>query len=694
MGKGRNRLAREKSPYLLQHADNPVDWYPWGDEAFAAARRCGKPVFLSIGYSTCHWCHVMARESFEDPKTASLINGAFIPVKVDREERPDIDRVYMTVCQMMTGSGGWPLTIIMTPEKEPFFAATYIPKQSRFGQTGLEDLIPKIRRMWEERREELVQSAARFGDLLRRESAPARGEMPGEELVRSAYEDLRMRFDRQYGGFGGAPKFPTPHHLTFLLRYWKRSHQQHALAMVEKTLLEMRLGGIYDHVGFGFHRYSTDERWLLPHFEKMLYDQALLAIAYLEAFQATGSRIYGKTAEEIFTFVLRELQSPEGGFYSAQDADSEGKEGKFYFWTVDEISRALGGEEAGFISSLFDVQPGGNFREGMDGRKTGANILHLSKSPEQIADEAGAGTDVIEMRVASALNALYEFRSKRVHPGTDNKILTDWNGLMIAALARGAGVLNRPDCLAAAEKAADFLLEKLMTGDGRLLHRYRDGEAAVTGILDDYAFLIWGLLELYESSFEVRRLERALELTGTVIRHFWDGADGGFFLTADDAETLILRKKEFFDGALPSGNSVSMLNLLRLSRMTGDPEHEAMAVRIGRAFSGEIESMPSGFTQFISAIDFLLGPSYEIVVAGRIEDRETREMLNTLHRRFVPNKVILLRPDEPVNPPITRIAEFTGDLAALEGKPTAYICSNHTCREPATDIRRMLELLA
>jgi hypothetical protein len=694
MDSGRNRLIREKSPYLLQHADNPVDWYPWGDEAFAAARLSGKPVFLSIGYSTCHWCHVMARESFEDAETAALINKAFIPVKVDREERPDIDRVYMAVCQMMTGSGGWPLTIIMTPEKEPFFAATYIPKQSRFGQSGLEDLIPKISRLWKERRDELVQSAARFSELLRRESAPARGEKPGRELIQRAYEDLRRSFDRQFGGFGGAPKFPTPHNLTFLLRFWRRANQPYALEMVEKTLREMRLGGIYDHIGFGFHRYSTDERWLLPHFEKMLYDQALLAMAYLEAFQATGNRLYGQTAGEIFTYVLRDLRSPEGAFYAAQDADSEGKEGKYYLWTDEEIRRALGQEEADFISGLFDIQPGGNFREGMDGRRTGVNILHLVKSPEQVADEAGMAVEETERRIAAALGTLHEIRRQRVHPGTDDKILTDWNGLMIAALARGAGVLNRPDYLVAAERAADFIMEALRDKSGRLLHRFRDGEAAIPAILDDYAFLIWGLLELYETSFDVRRLESALAMTRQMIRHFWDEAEGGFFLTADDAETLILRKKDVFDGALPSGNSVAMLNLLRLSRMTGDPESEAMAVRTANVFSGEIESMPSGFTQFISATDFLLGPSYEIVVAGRIEDAETREMLDTLRRRFMPNKVVLLRPEEPVKPPITRIAEFTENLAALEGKPTAYVCSNRTCREPATDIRRMLELLA
>ncbi len=691
--KHHNRLIFEKSPYLLQHADNPVDWYPWGTEAFEKARKENKPIFLSIGYSTCHWCHVMEHESFEDPEVARLMNEVFVSIKVEREERPDIDNVYMMVSQMMTGSGGWPLTIIMTPDKKPFFAATYIPKENRFGRMGMLELIPRIKEIWATRRGEVLSSANQITAALQQVSQDAFGEELDETTLDLAYEQLAKRFDEQHSGFGSAPKFPTPHNLLFLLRYWKRTNTERALQMVEKTLQAMRRGGIYDHVGFGFHRYSTNSRWLVPHFEKMLYDQAMLAMAYTEAYQATGKEEYRKTAGEIFTYVLRDMTAPEGGFYSAEDADSEGEEGKFYLWTEEEIRQVLGSEEADLILKVFNIEKNGNFMEQATGKRAGANILHLRKSLTEIASELKMSDQDLQKRLETARQKLFTYREKRIHPHRDDKILTDWNGLMIAAFAKGARVFDEPRYAEAAKATVDFILKNMRKSDGRLLHRYRDEQASLPAQVDDYAFLIWGMLELYETIFEVRYLQIALDLNRDLIEHFWDDNNGGFYFVADDGENLLVRQKEIYDGAIPSGNSVAMLNLLRLGRITANYDFEEKAARIGRAFSRNVKQSPSAYTQLMVAVDFGVGPSYEVVIAGNSQAEDTKEMLKAIRTQFIPNKVMILRPTEQESPDSDHLAEFTKHHLSIEGKATAYVCLNYNCRLPTTDVNKMLELL-
>ncbi|MBA3766030.1 MAG: thioredoxin domain-containing protein, partial [Acidobacteria bacterium] len=668
-----NRLIKEKSPYLLQHAHNPVDWYPWGEEAFEKARRENKPVFLSIGYSTCHWCHVMEAESFSDTQVASLMNDAFVSIKVDREERPDIDNVYMNVSVLMTGSGGWPLTIIMTPDKRPFFVATYIPKDGRFGQAGLLDLIPRVKEAWATQHERILQSATQITSALQQKTSNSSGADPDTSTLQAAYQQLKSRFDERYGGFGQSQKFPTPHNFLFLLRYWKRTGDAKALEMVERTLQAMRRGGMYDHVGFGFHRYSTEPTWLVPHFEKMLYDQALLAMAYTEAFQATGKEEYEKTAREIFTYVLRDMTSASGGFYSAEDADSEGEEGKFYLWSEKEIRQALGKEDADLFVKVFGVQSGGNFTEQSTGNKPGTNILYLSKPLRETAADLKLPEQQLRNRLELSRQKLFAVREKRIHPGKDDKILVDWNGLMIAALAKGAQAFNEPKYLEAAMRAADFIQRNVRTSDGRLLHRYRDGQANIKAHAEDYAFLIWGLLELHEATFQINYL-RAADLNNELLKHFWDANRGGFYFSADDGEALLVRSKEIYDGAIPSGNSVAMLNLLRLGRITANTDFEQKAAAIGRAFSGEIKSSPSASTQLMVALDFGIGPSYEVVIAGGSQAEDTRAMLNALRIRFIPNKVVLLKPTDQKEPEITRLAAFTKYQSSRDGKATAYVC--------------------
>ena len=680
-----NRLIYEKSPYLLQHAHNPVDWYPWGKDAFEKAKKEDRPIFLSIGYSTCHWCHVMEKESFEDEEVAELMNDTFVSIKVDREERPDLDSIYMSVCQRMTGSGGWPLNMILTPDKRPFYAATYLPKESRFGRVGMLEIIPRIRDLWKNSRDGVEALASQIVSSLE-DLSPQPGEEPGGEVLHTAYEQLLELFDEQHGGFGDAPKFPTPHNLTFLLRYWKRTGDDMALWMVEKTLLSMRLGGIYDHTGFGFHRYSTDARWFAPHFEKMLYDQALLAMAYTEAYLATGKKEYEKTAREIFRYVMRDMTSPDGGFYSGEDADSEGVEGKFYVWTEDEILAALG-SEGEMLKKVFNVDKAGNFREG--GKNTGNNILYLSKPIERLASDLGLPVEKLMEKLEDGRIRLFSAREKRIHPGKDNKILTDWNGLMIAALSKGAQAFNEPSYIDAAKLSADLILRH-MPGQ-RLYHR--DGESAIPAFLDDYAFLAWGLIELYEATFEVSYLRSALDLTEEMIRHFWDEAGGGFYFTADDAEELIVRKKEIYDGALPSGNSVAMLNLLRLGKMTSNYEFEKKASLTGKIFSNGVLQAPSAYTQFMSALDFAFGPSSEVVIAGDLEAEDTKAMLLALRKEFIPNKVVIFRPGLDEKPEILDLVEFTRYMLSTDRRATAYVCRNYTCRAPATDAGKMLESL-
>ncbi len=688
-----NRLVFEKSPYLLQHARNPVDWYPWGEAAFEKARRENKPIFLSIGYSTCHWCHVMEHESFEDPEVAKLLNKYFVSIKVDREERPDVDNVYMTVCQAMTGSGGWPLTIVMTPDKKPYFAGTYFPKESRFGRPGMLDLVPRLGQAWQTRREELTADAERVTSGLQRLVAGQPGGQLGPDTLEAAFTDLSRQFDELHGGFGAQDnKFPTPHNLTFLLRHWKRGGNAHSLEMVEMTLRAMRAGGIFDQVGFGFHRYSTDPQWLVPHFEKMLYDQALLIIAYTEAYQATGKQEYAQTVREIVAYVLRDMISPQGGFYSAEDADSTGVEGAFYVWRADEIVSVLGPEDAKLVTTVFNVHPEGNFRN--PHTPPGANILHREKPLAEHARALGIPEAELVSRLETVRQKLFEARNHRVHPHKDDKILTDWNGLMIAALARAARVLEEPAYAQAAQRAKGFLLTNVRDSRGRLLKRYRDGEAGLPAHLEDYAFLVWGLLELYETTFDVKDLETALLLNRESIERFWDKKNGGFYFTANDGESLIVRTKESYDGALPSGNSVAMLNLLRLSRITGDSDLERKAAAIGQAFAGQVSRSPSAHAQLMCGLDFGIGPSYEVVIVGKSGARDTAAMLAALRRKFVPNKVVLLREAGAGQPPITQIAPFTRDQAARDGKATAYVCQGQSCKRPTTDPQTMLRSLS
>lgn len=687
-----NRLVFEKSPYLLQHAANPVDWHPWGEGAFQKAKETDKPIFLSIGYSTCHWCHVMEHESFEDPQVAALINETFIPIKVDREERPDIDRIYMSVSQALTGTGGWPLTIILTPEKQPFFAGTYFPKESRFQRTGLMEIIPKLAELWKNKRGELLESADKIVNYLKQNNTTDTGELNKPVLDR-AYQQLSDRFDSVQGGFGSAPKFPSAHNLTFLLRYWHQTGENHALEMVELTLKKMRLGGIFDQVGFGFHRYSTDPYWLLPHFEKMLYDQAMLAMAYVEVFQATGKEEYTQTAREILTYVLRDMTSPEGGFYSAEDADSDGEEGLFYLWTPEEFRESLGDEGGELFINLLNMEVGGNFFDEASKSKTGRSILYLKKPLAELNREINLPEEEFSDFWEKTRQTLYEIREKRIHPFKDDKILTDWNGLMIAAFAKAAAAMGEPQYALAAKNAADFIWDNLRDEDGKLQKRYRDGEAGLPAHLDDYAFLVWGMLELYEAEFDPEYLQRAIDLNAMMLEEFWDPQNGGLFFTAEGQTDLIVRSKEIYDGAIPSGNSVAVFNLLRIGRMTANPDLEEKARLIGSAFSSQVSSVPVGHTQLLSAMIFAFGPAYEVVITGDAEAAETIAMLEALNLNYHPNKVTLFRPIGNQKPSITELAEFTKSQFPIDGKATAYVCKDYTCSAPTTDINEMLTLL-
>jgi uncharacterized protein YyaL (SSP411 family) len=684
---GKNRLCFEKSPYLLQHADNPVDWYPWGEAAFAKARAEDKPIFLSIGYSTCHWCHVMEHESFEDEEVAKLLNETFVCIKVDREERPDVDSIYMMVCQMMTGRGGWPLTVLMTPDRVPFFAGTYYPKPAMMA------MIPQVQNAWSSDRASITQHADQLRETLQGISFGAAQDSVtlGAEQLQSAYDQLAGRYDRTTGGFGEAPKFPTPHNLLFLLRHWKRTGDSHALQMVENTLENMRRGGIYDHVGYGFHRYSTDDRWLVPHFEKMLYDQAMLMMAYTEAYQATGNKSYMETAREIAAYVLRDMTDGGGGFYSAEDADSEGEEGKFYVWTIDELREVLG-EDAAFVIETFGVRQEGNWMEEASGHRSGTNILHLEKPLAEVAGVRGESEESVRDRWDAARRRLFAKREGRVHPHKDDKILTDWNGLMIAALAQASRVFDEPEYAASAAEAARFVMNSMKSPDGGLYHRFRDGEPAITSMVDDYSFFVWGLLELYETTFDTQYLESALHYNDYLIEHFWDDQAGGFYFTSDLGEKLIVRSKDVYDGAIPSGNSVSMLNLLRLSGITARTHYADLANELGGTFHEQIGRGASAFTMMMSAVDYAAGPSYEIVVAGHLGRDDSRRMLREINNRYIPNKVVLFRPEDDPSP-LADLAPYTEAQSALGGTATAYVCKNFACELPTSDVEEMLALL-
>jgi len=681
-----NRLAKSKSHYLLQHAENPVAWHPWGEEAFQKATKEDKPVFLSIGYSTCHWCHVMAHESFEDHGVADILNDHFISIKVDREERPDVDQIYMTVCQALTGRGGWPLSIFMTSDKKPFYAGTYFPKESRLGMPGFMDICRNIATAWQSNRRQLLESSERITAAIQ----PARRSDPERELdaktLKNCFEHFRNAFDSQWGGFGSAPKFPTPHNYSFLLRWYRRTGDKNALAMVEKSLRSMRMGGMFDHIGLGFHRYSVDERWLVPHFEKMLYDQALLSLAYTEAYQVTGLDGYRRVVREIATYVLRDMAGPEGGFYCAEDADSEGEEGRFYVWKPQEIREHLGAEAGELFCRFYSITESGNFEHGR-------SIPHMTEAVDSFAGRVGLSPEELDLRLSRARERLFAVREKRIHPLKDDKILSAWNGLMIAALARAYQALGESTYRDAAQRSADFVLNQQRNDNGRLYRRYRLGERAIPGFLEDYAFVVWGLIELYESTFEVRYLQEALALNQAMVDLFWDETGGGFFFSGKDNEQLIAQSKDIYDGATPSGNSVAVMNLLRLGRMTGDTALEKRAESSIRTFASQVAAYPMGFTQLLAAVDFLIGPSQEIVVAGDPRNETTQGMIQEIHRAFLPNKVFLFREPAARHSDIDDVAPFVKDIAAASDQPTLFWCEEFACKEPITSREKLHDAL-
>jgi len=685
-----NRLVFEASPYLRQHARNPVDWYPWGDEAFRVAKERDVPVFLSIGYSTCHWCHVMEHESFEDAEVGALMNAAFVCVKVDREERPDVDSVYMAVTQALTGSGGWPMTVLLTSERKPFFAGTYLPKTSRGQRMGLVEFIPVVDRGWREDRERVLASAQSITAQLAATSSGAPGEALEANILLLARRQLAAGFDAANGGFGTGMKFLVPHNLRILLREYQRDREAETLMMVERTLEAWRLGGIYDQVGFGIHRYSTDPRWFLPHFEKMLYDQALATLAAVEAWQVTHDPDLERFARELLAYVARDLTATEGGFYCAEDADSEGEEGLFYLWTIPELEAVLGADDAAFVAQLFHCTLEGNYHEEASGAASGRNILALTRPLAAEAAARGVEPEAFAARWQRLRERLFVSRETRVHPFKDDKVLTDWNGLMIGAYALAGRAFQDEALVARAQRAAAFCLGTLRSEDGRLLKRWRAGDAALPGLLDDYAFLVYGLIELFQADGDPRWLAAALELNRLQVRHFYDHEAGGFFLTPDDGEALIVRNKEIYDGALPSGNSVAAHNLVRLARLTGDVELEALAHATVRAFSGRIAQQPASYSQMLAAVDLLAGPSFELVLAQTAD--VARDARAALGRMFTPRVVLLPRAPRHAEA-LAALAPFTREQAPLGGQTTFYLCQNFACDAPTVDLQEVLAKL-
>jgi len=677
-----NRLIFEKSPYLLQHAENPIAWYSWGDRAFAAAREEDRPIFLSIGYSTCHWCHVMEQESFEDRKVADILNRSFVAIKVDREERPDIDGTYMAVCQMMTGSGGWPLNLILAPDKKPFFAATYIPRESRGEMVGLCDLLRKVAELWQTERSRLLQTGEEVGRALRavEQSEPGSSGLD-PSVLEKAFSQYLATFDRQHAGFA-TPKFPSAHNLSLLLRFWQRTGQHQARQMALRTLQNVRLGGIYDQIGYGVHRYAVDAAWRIPHFEKMLYDQALATLAYLDAWQVTADSLYAQTACEILEYVLRDLGHPEGGFYCGEDADSEGAEGTFYLWRPEEIHDILGREAATVFCRSYGITPEGNFE--------GKSVPFLEEDIDSLARRTKVEPGELSALLADSRRRLFQTREKRPRPHRDDKIITSWNGLAIAALARAGAVLERDSFIGKAEEAAEFILDRLRDRNGRLLRRFRRDEAAVFGFHEDYAFFIWGLIELYQARFSTRHLQLALDLARQVEELFSD-EDGGYFDTGADAETVLVRGRSLQDGALPSAASVTALNLLRLGALTGETDHEKRAEKLLGRCLGQVERYPSAFGQFLMAVDYALGPRSEVVIATSSREHLPGEMLAPLRSRFLPRNVTLVRrPDDEELPRLAPVVR--GKEPPAEGA-MAYLCHGRSCREPVTDPRDLEALL-
>ncbi len=678
-----NRLAQETSPYLLQHKDNPVDWYPWGEEALERARSEDKPILLSVGYSACHWCHVMERESFEDESTAEIMNRYFVNIKVDREERPDIDSIYMSAVQAMTQHGGWPMTVFMTPEGAPFYGGTYFPPVPKGGMPSFKQLLLSLADAYENRRHEVLKSAENVREYLRTAtdaSVPQVG--ISKEILDSAASSLVGEVDNRFGGFGSAPKFPQPMNLEVLLRHYKRTGDRAALSGFELTLREMANGGIYDQLGGGFHRYSVDAYWLVPHFEKMLYDNALLARLYLEACQATGDAFYRRIAEETLDYVVRDMTSSEGGFYSAEDADSEGEEGKFYVWTPAEIEATLDPDEARLAMRFWDVTERGNFE--------GTNILYVPRPLEAVAAEFDISTEELWQRMVRIREKLFAEREKRVRPGRDEKVLAAWNGLMLRAFAFAARVLESENYRRVAEKNASFLLEKLKV-DGRLRRSYKDGQARFNGYLEDYACVADGLLTLYEATFEMCWLKEAAALTDAVLELFWDAEKGTFYDTAADHEELVTRPRDVYDNAAPSGNSVAVDVLLKLSVLLERDDYRRHAETAFENLSGVVARIPGGFGRLLSALDFYLSTPYEVAIVGDPEAEDTRALINAVYSAYLPNKVVAGRSESDEE--AARLVPLLADRPVRNGKATAYVCVNYACQHPSTDSEELREQL-
>ena len=693
-----NRLIHEKSPYLLQHAYNPVDWYPWGEEAFSRATGENKPVFLSIGYSTCHWCHVMAHECFEDETIAALLNRDFVCIKVDREERPDIDSVYMAVCQHMTGQGGWPLTIIMTPQKLPFFAGTYFPKESRHGMPGLTGILTRIAELWHGQQDEIKKSADEIRALVFAAPSPASRD-PDRLLLDAGFREFSRQFDPKNGGFGNAPKFPAPHVLIFLLRYWHMTGEPRALSMVMQTLDAIRQGGIWDHVGGGIHRYATDARWRIPHFEKMLYDQALLVQACTEAYEATREERYRTMAEDCIRYVLYDLRDPEGAFYSAEDADSPGGEGAYYSWTYDELSAVLGPDDAAFATSVFSLTalstPGGN--EGDPGAgKSGQRFILSGTGPDPVLAEVLSMPPVqLNARRESVRRRLSTARKKRVRPARDDKILTDTNALFCTALSRAGRAFKNPGYIDAAAGIMRFILNHLLSKEEDLLHRYRDGESAIPAFADDYAYLISALIALYEATFDPDYLSRALSLNSLFVTHFMDKENGGFFTTSDKAEKLLVRKKEWYDGAVPSANAIAFENLAWLARVTEDKDLEAAASACSRFITGAADLAPAATAAFLAALSCspLFLDTQDLVIAGDPKQQDTLALLDVAGDQYLPGLIVLLHHPGKAGDVIETIAPGVRGRTAVNGKAMAYLCTGHSCKIPVHDPGKLARIL-
>jgi uncharacterized protein YyaL (SSP411 family) len=670
-----NRLAKETSPYLLQHRNNPVDWYPWGPEALNRAREEDKPILLSIGYSACHWCHVMEHESFENEHTARLMNDHFVNIKVDREERPDVDSVYMTAVQQMTGHGGWPMTVFLTPDGTPFYGGTYFPPEPRHGLPSFEQVLTGVAQAYTERREQVDRSAAELREVLRRSTAlhPAQGVLD-PALLETAYRRIASRYDGRLGGFGQAPKFPQPMIIEFLLRHWRRTGNPDALRMAEHTLDMMWRGGMYDHLGGGFHRYSVDSRWLVPHFEKMLYDNALLARAYVSAHLATGEPRHREVAREVLEYVAREMTSPDGGFYSSQDADSEGEEGRFYVWSADEVDRVLGPGDGPLFRRYYDVTEGGNFE--------GRNILH----PERPAAEVAADLDLREADllevIARGRAALLEARAARIAPDRDDKILTSWNAMMMRSFAEAAAALGEPRYAAIATANAELLLDRLRV-DGKVLRSYKDGRARIDGFLEDYALLADALISLYQATFDTRWVAASRELADAMIGRFWDDEAGAFFDAAEDGEQLVVRPRDFHDNATPSGNSSAVTALLRLAALTGEERHRAIATRVLESFASLLVEVPQGFGELLCGLAFHLAPPREIAVVGSAADPRTDELLELLRTTYLPHAVIA-HGDPRELAGASAIVPLLKDRDLVAGTPAAFVCQRFVCGMPVT----------